>query len=303
MHAESALRVLVTHGNHGLAVADGEPASHARPFHFRRSLTRPLPGDWIELDAQGQLHKVLARHNEFGRGDRQGRFRATAANVDQLLIVIAAEPAPSADLVHRYLTLAKLQKIDPIIVWNKTDLPRPANSGLDDLADLQGLGYAVVSVRCLPDPQLDDLAQRLAGKVSLFAGQSGVGKTSLTNALVPNHQDQVGALSSATGKGVHTTSTARLIQLPGAQGWLVDTPGVWEYSLWQMPANELIRGFPELLNWPIACRFRDCLHGDEPGCAIRAAVQAGQLPESRWQAWQRLLNEQARLAQFGDPHA
>lgn len=285
-------RVLTTHGNHGLAAGDGDPP---QPFSFRRSLTRPLPGDSIELDQAGQLSAVHPRHNEFGRGDRHGRFRASAANIDQMLIVIAAEPAPSADLVHRYLTMASLQSITPIIVINKTDLPTPQSSAFDDLDDLRALGYRIIRVRCKPKPELADLREVLSGRVSVLAGQSGVGKTSLTNALVPDRDDQVGALSTATGKGVHTTSTATLIRLPEPNTWLLDTPGVWEYSLWQMPPSALIRGFPELANWPERCRFRDCRHDNEPGCAIRAAVEAGQLPASRWHAWQRLLKEQDRL--------
>jgi ribosome biogenesis GTPase len=135
----------------------------------------------------------------------------------------------------------------------------------------------------------------MEGGTHLLAGQSGVGKTSLANALVPNRSGQTEALSRSTGKGRHTTTGARLLRMPSG-GWLVDTPGVWEYGLWRMTREELGRGFPEFARLAGPCRFRDCSHRDEPGCAVRDAVARELIPASRLEAWHALLDEQQRLA-------
>jgi ribosome biogenesis GTPase len=278
--------------NRGIAqLDDGELA----PFHFPRRLTRPLPGDRIVLGANDALLEVADRRNEFGRGDARGRFKPAAANVDRAVIVIAPEPAPSADLIHRYLVGARLQSIEPIIVINKRDLALPSTRAFADLEDLIGLGYRAVQTRCKPVPEITDLTELLQTGTSLLTGQSGVGKTSLLNALIPDLDELTGALSQVTGKGTHTTTTATVYPI-SASAAVIDTPGVWEYSLWAMPADELQSGFPEFTPFSAHCRFRDCRHNSEPGCAVRAAAESGQIPASRHAAWLRLLAEQARIA-------
>ncbi|MEN1728704.1 MAG: ribosome small subunit-dependent GTPase A [Pseudomonadota bacterium] len=263
-------------------------------FHMPRRLERPLPGQTVVLDEQDELVEVEPARNQFGRGDPRGRFKPIAVNLDQALIVIAAEPAPSADLIHRYLAACHICRIEPVIVVNKSDLDAHQQPPFTELEALSALGYRVIRTQCKPEPQIEELKHLLLGKTSLIAGQSGVGKTSLVNALIPNLDRQTGALSSVTGKGTHTTTSARLCHLPEG-GWLVDTPGVWEYGLWTMPPQALESGFPEFRPWVDACRFRDCTHQHEPGCAVMAAAESGELPEFRYQAWLRLLAEQSRL--------
>ncbi|TVQ42011.1 MAG: ribosome small subunit-dependent GTPase A [Wenzhouxiangella sp.] len=283
--------VIESHSNRGVArLSSGEIAA----FHFPRRLGRPLPGDHIELDGNGTLESIGSRVNTFGRGDAHGRFQAVAANLDRALIVIAPEPAPSPDLVHRYLAAALIQGIQPVIVINKCDLTLPDQPPFNELADLAALDVPIVHCRCQPAPELNELTELVGTGTSLLAGQSGVGKTSLLNALVPDLAQQTGALSRVTGKGTHTTTSATLHQLPTG-AWLVDTPGVWEYGLWHMPCRELERGFPEFHRLQQSCRFRDCRHSSEPGCAVRAACESGHIPPGRCQAWQRLLAEQQRL--------
>lgn len=264
------------------------------PFHFPRRLIRPLPGDRVQLNGQLALVEVAERRNEFGRGDPRGRFRAAAANLDRAIIVIAPEPAPSSDLIHRYLTAALIHGIEPVIVVNKTDLPLPGQPPFTELDELAALGYRIVHARCKPDAQIDALMALCQTGTSLLAGQSGVGKTSLLNALVPDLDERTSALSQITGKGTHTTTTATAYPLP-ARAVIVDTPGVWEYSLWAMSAGELARGFPEFAEHSARCRFRDCRHDSEPGCAVREAAATGAIPACRHAAWLRLLGEQQRL--------
>lgn len=286
--------VIAAHSNHGIARRnDGELVD----FNFPRGLTRPLPGDRAILNADATLARLVERKSEFGRGDSHGRFRALAANLDRLVIIIAPEPAPSPDILHRYLAAAHIQDMDVIIAVNKSDLVMPDQPPFSDLEDLENLGYPIRRIHCKPTIDILGLDERLGAGTSLLAGQSGVGKSTLLNALIPDLQAQTGELSRVTGKGTHTTSATTLHRLPSG-GWVVDTPGVWEYSLWAMPIEELQRGFPEFNEFAGQCRFRDCHHDHEPGCAIREAAENNRLPAFRYHAWLRLLTEQKRLVRL-----
>lgn len=288
-----SFRVLIALGNHGLASSEETEAEIPEPFEiqFRRNVGRPLPGDLVIVDQAGGVSEILARKNVFGRGGNRGRFQPVAANLDTLLIVIAPEPAPSVDLLHRYVAAAHIHGIRPVVIVNKSDLPIPDVAPFSHLADMD---VEVFHTRCDDEISLDGLERLLRRGIHLLAGQSGVGKSSLANALLPTLSLQTDKLSRATGKGRHTTTSARLLRLPDG-GWLVDTPGVWEYGLWQMAVTDLERGFPEFAQVTGSCRFRNCTHDHEPGCRIRAAVDDGGIPESRYEAWLSLLSEQLRL--------
>ncbi|RFF28677.1 MULTISPECIES: ribosome small subunit-dependent GTPase A [unclassified Wenzhouxiangella] len=285
-----AVRLVQAHANHGAAAVDGE----LKPVHFPRRIERPLPGDLVRIDNAGTLTEVLERRNLFGRGDNRGRFRPIAANLDRAVIVIAAEPAPSRDLLHRYLAACLIREIEPLIVVNKSDLPRPEQPPFTELDQLAELGFASIEARCQPDLDVASLEARIRSGVTLLAGQSGVGKSSLLNALIPDLEARTRQLSRVTGKGRHTTTTATAHPYADG-GWLIDTPGVWEYGLWKMDARTLERGFPEFSEHAAACRFRDCRHRSEPGCGVIAAVESSALPAFRHEAWLRLLAEQERL--------
>ncbi len=283
-------RVLVTHSDHGTALMPDGQLSH---FYFNRSLERPLAGDLIELDKENRLTAIRPRTNTFGRGDHKGRFKPTASNIDQLLIVIAPEPEPSLDLMTRYLAMAEQRQIKPIIVLNKTDLGIPEIPAFAYLKDLETLGYTPIKTNINDAQSLKILTEHITDQTSILAGQSGVGKSSILNRLIPGVESLIGQLSQATGKGKHTTTTTRLYPLPQG-GYLVDSPGVWEYGLWQMPIVELAESFVEFRPFLGQCRFRDCTHDHEPGCAVLEAASRGEIHASRLDAWRRLLAEQSR---------
>lgn len=284
------VRVLVAYSNHGTAAIEGD---NLASFVFTRGLDRPLPGDWVDISSTGKLSKIYQRISLFGRGDNQGLFKPTAANVDQLVIVIAPKPAPSLDLITRYLVMAELQRIQAMIVVNKSDLGIPENAPFSDLPYLRSIGYSVHPASIHDPASIEQFMQQLTGHTSILAGQSGVGKSSLLNRLIPSLEAITGQLSQATGKGKHTTTTTRLYPLPEG-GFVVDSPGVWEYGLWQIPYDMLAQTFRDFRPFLGHCRFRDCRHEHEPGCAIIHAVAEGQLPAFRHATWCRLLAEQKR---------
>lgn len=289
--------VLVSHGSHGaVELADGRRLDCL----FRRSVGRPLCGDHVEIEQSGGQSALVAaiapRRNEFVRAGPRGQKQAIAANLDQVLIVLAPVPEPSRDLVERYLVAVHSLHIRPVLVLNKAErLPGASlasDSPLHRLDEYRELGYDVLSTSCKEAPGTGALPAVLAGRISILVGQSGVGKSSLANALLPDLELQTGDLSRVTGKGTHTTTTTIMYTLP-CGGRLIDSPGVWEYGLWAMSQHELERGFPDFGTARGACKFNDCRHDGEPGCAVREAVAAGAIREWRYAAYRRLLQQGA----------
>lgn len=283
----------VSYGNSGVAeLADGTPVA----CKYRRSVGRPYCGDRVLLghlaDGSALVTQVLPRRNMFARADARQRKQVIAANLDQVFIVIAPAPEPSRDLVERYLVAAHDLGITPLLVINKAELlaAQPAHPPFSRIDDYRALGYSVLAASTKGPPGIDALLGHLDARVSILAGQSGVGKSSLVNALVPDLDLQTGELSRITGKGTHTTTTTIMYRLP-AGGRLLDSPGVWEFGLWQMSATDLAGGFIEFRNLDAACRFRDCRHAGEPGCAVQAAVEAGAIRRWRYQSYLRLLSQ------------
>jgi ribosome biogenesis GTPase len=240
--------------------------------------------------------QILARSNEFARADARQRKKVIAANLDQVLIVIAAAPEPSTDLVERYLVAVHSLGIRPVIVLNKCELTGAmdvaANSPLHHLDEYRELGYDVLATSCKGAPGIDAMPPVLGDKTSILVGQSGVGKSSLVNVLLPDLDLQTGALSRVTGKGIHTTTTTIMYSLPYG-GRLIDSPGVWEYGLWQMEQAELAGGFIEFRPFLGDCRFNDCRHAGEPDCAVAEAVNAGSIRKWRYESYRRLLAQGA----------
>lgn len=244
-----------------------------------------------EKPNEGVIVAVNERKSELARPDSQGRKRIIAANIDQILVITATKPELNEGLLDRYLVAAELTGITPVIIFNKTDLLSETDftDYQQRLKEYQDIGYQVIFSSCKQQHGLDELHHCLHAKTSIFVGQSGVGKSSLVNSLLPEAKADTAEVSDATGKGQHTTTTARLYHLPGDQGELIDSPGIREFGLWQIDKAQLTNGFREFIEYAEQCKFRNCLHLNEPGCAVQQAVKDHQISEKRLASYHRIL--------------
>jgi ribosome biogenesis GTPase len=251
-------------------------------------------GDLVRIEREGDaavIVAILPRKSALLRPEIAGRWRrqVLVANADRAVLVFAQhDPRPSAGLVDRLLVACHAGDVPPVLVFNKSDLPAD-----DEAAALvrlyEGLGYEVIRTSAERGNGVDRLAALLAGRCSVFAGPSGAGKTSLVNRALPGVQMRTGEISRATGKGKHTTTAAQLVRIAGG-GHVVDTPGIKEFGLVGIAPRDLALHFPEF-PVPNRCRFLDCRHLSEPGCAVSAAAATGELAASRLESYREFLAE------------
>ena len=273
--------------------SEGERQGEIIRCHMRSNLGQLVTGDkvvWRQGPQAGVVVACLPRHSELVRPNPYGDIKPVAANIDQIVVTIAVEPHPHANLIDRYLVAAELCGIEPVLLVNKSDLLDEARSAqiATLMAPYEALGYRIIYTSSATEQGLKDLKAELNQRISVFVGQSGVGKSSLINALLPGADIKVGELSESTRKGRHTTTTARLFHFPEG-GDLIDSPGIREFGLWHIEADKLINGFRELRDLEGYCRFRDCKHDQEPGCAIKDALEQNEIHPLRWQSYQRIL--------------
>lgn len=269
---------------------------------LRGRLKRDLPpedrivaGDRVdlELDDGGgwTIESVRPRSSRLVRAGPRGRKpKVVAANVDRMAAVLsAARPAWRAEVADRFLVLAELSGIEPVLIVNKMDLcTDPAEFERPVRGRFAGSGYDIRFVSAEDGRGIEPLRELLASGTTLLAGPSGVGKSSLLNAVAPKLSLRIGAVSRRQGRGRHTTVSARLVELP-AGGWVVDTPGFSEVVFWEVDPTDLAHAFPEFRSLAPECRFRVCSHLHEPGCAVRASLEAGELDESRFESYRKLV--------------
>lgn len=254
---------------------------------LRHQKVTPLVGDKVEIsispDGSGMVDEILPRKNQFRR--------PMVANIDQM-VIIASEAIPVTDpfLIDRMITIAESKSCVPIICFNKCDLERA-----DQLVEVYcAAGFQALQVSAETGEGIEALASMLSGKVSAFTGNSGVGKSSILNALDPGFSLQVGGVSEKLGRGRHTTRYVELYRL--RNGLVADTPGFSSFDVEQMefiPKEDLAATFREFVPYLEQCRFVGCAHGKEKGCAVREAVNGGTIAQSRYQSYLRLY-EQAK---------
>ncbi len=275
--------VVARHGAN-LAVADDMDRIHH--CLSRQNIGHPVCGDrvvWQRAgDERGVVTALLERTSTLSRPDYAGRDKPLAANISRLVVVLAPEPEPSDYLLDQYLVASEQIGVQAVIALNKIDLlgTQEQERFLERFELYQTIGYPLVPVSARREHGLDALTQALQGQTGILVGQSGVGKSSLIKALLPDLDIQVGRLSKATGLGRHTTSAATLYRLPTG-GSLIDSPGVRSFRLGRLGCRALEHGFREFRPLIGHCRFADCRHRQEPGCAVREALERGEIDPRR----------------------
>lgn len=278
--------------------------------NIRRSIDSLICGDKVlwrqgketEHSISGVIEAVHERSSVLSRPDVYDGVKPIAANISQILIVSSVLPAFNSDIIDRYLVAAENTQIKPIIVLNKIDLFTEENQDEieQQLAIYRDIGYQIIYVSNKTQAGIDELKTQLQDNTSIFVGQSGVGKSTLTNSLMPELSVLTKEVSENSGLGQHTTTVARLYHF--AQGGdLIDSPGIREFGLWHLTPEQVCQGFIEFQDYLGLCKFRDCKHQTDPGCALIAAGEAQKIHPKRLASFQRILgslNENTLTSRF-----
>lgn len=282
-------RVIAAHGRQYLVEL---PDGIVLPCFTRGKRSDVACGDRVSIlrssDDQGVIESIQPRTSLLYRSN-EVKQKLIAANVDQLLIVVATEPAFSDDLITRALIAAESEEIEPLIVLNKCDLTDKLAAARERLKLFSNIGYRVVELSALE--HAEDLRPELFGVTSVLVGQSGMGKSTLVNALAPEAKAATREISVALDSGKHTTTHATLYHL-APESHLIDSPGLQEFGLGHLDRQEIEQAFPEFRPYLGQCRFRDCHHNKEPDCALIAAVHSGKIDKKRFDAYHRIIGNQ-----------
>lgn len=290
----SALVIATYRHRMRIALADGTEADAG----IRGKSLQPVCGDVVDArpkdgEAEWLITAIHERTNSLTRPNQRGSVEVLAANVDVLVVVAAASPTPDWFVVDRYLCAAELMDADAVLVFNKADEPAP--EGTDAVLDVyRGIGYPVLATSIVTGAMLAELRAAIGARTAIFVGQSGVGKSSLINHLSAPSQQKTADISKKTGEGRHTTVNSMMLPLEGG-GAVIDSPGVRDYAPAFGSAKDVERGFREMHAAGAECRFANCLHLREPGCAVQAAVVSDNIDGRRYESYRRAIRLMQRL--------
>ncbi|UXN33732.1 small ribosomal subunit biogenesis GTPase RsgA [Avibacterium paragallinarum] len=272
--------------------------------NLRRTLSNLVVGDkviWRKGNEQlqgvsGVIEAIHPRKNEITRPDYYDGLKVIAANIDRIIIVSAVVPELSLNIIDRYLVVCENANIPAVILLNKVDLlsEEQRQQVETQLKMYQDIGYQTMMISAKTGKHMQDLTALLSSGTSIFVGQSGVGKSSLINAILPEVNAQVGEVSELSGLGKHTTTSSRLYHLPQG-GDLIDSPGIREFGLWHLNADQITKGYREFQYFLGTCKFRDCKHLNDPGCALKEAVEKGKIHQIRFNNYHNLIESLSNI--------
>ena len=262
--------------------------------HKRANVEPLVAGDqvlWQHSEPYGIVIARKPRSSEILRPDSRGRIRSMAANIDCIAIVFACAPKPQCNLIDRYLVAAEAQHVRPVLILNKIDLLKDQHASEIQVLtkDYQSIGYRIIKVSAKTGEGMPMLEKYLSNRMVIFSGQSGVGKTSLLNYLMPSANSPVSALSSKTDQGAHTTAASRLYRLKSG-GKLIDSPGIRDFSLNHLDKKNIIDNFIDFQPFLGHCKFRDCTHRDEASCALLSAVREDLIISKRLESYHKIMD-------------
>lgn len=266
---------------------------------IRGKRLRPVCGDRVDaepIDGESEwlITRIRERDNALARPNLRGDTEVLAANIDRLAAMAAAEPAPDWALLDRYIAAAENIGAAAVVLYNKADLGGPDHAGAE-LEVYARLGYTTIRCSARHGENLDRVAEALSSGVSIVVGQSGVGKSTLINRLSGDDLQRTAALSPRRGQGRHTTVNSVMLFLPQG-GAVIDSPGVRDFAPAFDSPGDVVRGFTEIAEAGTACRFNDCRHFVEPGCAVRKAVGCGEISRRRYDSYRFLRERSATLS-------
>ena len=297
MSHESATVIATYSRRMGLRLSNGEVVdARIKGKRIKAVCGDSVIAEKIENESDWLITKINDRRNELTRPNMRGQVEVLAANIDTLVVVASVSPPPDWYIVDRYICAAEIMGVNVLVVFNKTDLLEGHDIEIPELGEYRDIGLAVLECSAETGKGIDEIRNALSGQCAIVVGQSGVGKSSLINQMISDSQQRTADISSKTGEGRHTTVNSVMIPLQGG-GSVIDSPGVRDYAPALATSTDAALGFREIAAAAQSCRFSNCRHLREPGCAVKNAVDEDTISYRRYESFKRVVNLTEKLAE------
>ena len=297
MSHESATVIATYSRRMGLRLSNGEVVdARIKGKRIKAVCGDSVIAEKIENESDWLITKINDRRNELTRPNMRGQVEVLAANIDTLVVVASVSPPPDWYIVDRYICAAEIMGVNVLVVFNKTDLLEGHDIEIPELGEYRDIGLAVLECSAETGKGTDEIRNALSGQCAIVVGQSGVGKSSLINQMISDSQQRTADISSKTGEGRHTTVNSVMIPLQGG-GSVIDSPGVRDYAPALATSTDAALGFREIAAAAQSCRFANCRHLREPGCAVKNAVDEDTISYRRYESFKRVVNLTEKLAE------